>query len=120
MSRKSNWTPGAVNREPGADRDYRSRGLLGPSTRPLDAVLGGIASVVGGIVLLVWGLVILPTLNLPAGIIIGVSSLALLVAGAIALRQGVRRWLWRKRNVAQTGGRYLRPWETTPRSFPGD
>jgi uncharacterized membrane-anchored protein len=77
----------------------------------------GSTAIAGGLVLAIWGLVILPTLNVPAGLIIFISAVALIVAGTITLRLGIRRWMWRKRNIARTGGRYLRAWETTPTVF---
>jgi VIT1/CCC1 family predicted Fe2+/Mn2+ transporter len=114
MARKSNWLPGASGKEPGANRDRYSFGYIGPGATPLQDITTGVFLVVGGavIAILVFGLT--PNLNLGASIVAGAAILILLVGAVYTLQRGGRKWAWRKSHTAQTGGRYLRPWERNP------
>jgi FtsH-binding integral membrane protein len=55
-----------------------------------------------------------PGLNAVAAIIAGVGILVLLGVAIYSLQRGIRRWVWRRGHIAETGGRYLRAWETYP------
>jgi hypothetical protein len=115
MARRARYVVGINDPEPGASRDGAARGGPTPLTRPLDAVIAGTAGIVAAIVVPLWGFASAGSrINAGAATIYVVGALVFLAAGVGVLQLGIRRWLWRKRNVARTGGVYLKPWERTP------
>jgi type IV secretory pathway VirB2 component (pilin) len=115
MARDPSYIVGVNDPEPGASRDNAARGTVSPLTRPLDAVIGGSAGIVVAVVVLVAGFAIIGSrINVPVVVILVVGALAFAASGAWTLAFGIRRWLWRKRNIARTGGVYLKPWERSP------
>jgi hypothetical protein len=112
VTRKSNWLPGADQREPGPEHDLTSYNQVYPGrTRPIVDVISGVVSVVLAAALAIFIFGFVPNLNLVAVLIVGVGMLVFLGVGVFYLQRGGRRWAWRKRHIADTGGRYLRPWE---------
>ncbi len=115
MARNSKYIVGVNDPEPGASRDNNYRGGPTPLTRPLDAVIVGIAGIVAAFVVLIVGFASAgPHINAGAVTVLAVGAFAFLASGVGVLQFGVRRWVWRKRNIARTGGVYLKPWERTP------
>jgi hypothetical protein len=114
MARKSNWLPGESLQEPGAKTDRYSSGYIGPGVTPLQDVTTGVLLFVGACVIAMVVFWVIPQLTLGASIVAGAAILIMLAGATYTLQRGGRRWAWRKKHVAQTGGRYLRPWERNP------
>ena len=112
MVRESNWLPGAEQREPGSEYDLTTYGQAYPGrTRPLTDVVSGVTLFVCAVGLAIFVFGFVPGLNLGAVLIAGFGILAFLGVGIFSLVRGGRRWAWRRSHIAETGGRYLRPWE---------
>ena len=111
MTRKSEWLPGADGIEPGGDRDRDFMGYPMGRLPPLADIISGVVLVVCAIGVGVFMFAAIPSLNLPAAIIGGVGIAVFLGVAVFYFLRGGRRWAWRKSHIAETGGRYLRPWE---------
>lgn len=85
-------------------------------TTPLEDLAS--ATIIGIFAVFVWGVAVyLSGLDggLVPAIFLGLAALVPLGGAVYAARRGIRLWRWRRRNIDQTGGSYVRPWETNPR-----
>jgi hypothetical protein len=122
MTRKSQWLPGQTDRaynEPGLannDKVYNYGTNYGQMRTPLAGFIVSAAYIVMIVVLDVF-LLSMPNLNGPGPVILIVADVVFVGLGIFYFVTALRRLRWRRRNIALTGGRYLRAWERTPRGL---
>jgi hypothetical protein len=125
MARKNTWLPGhgdlgndRSSDEPGYASDRTDAAYWGGASRtPIGDIVTAAALIVAGLVVGYWAFAIEGPLNLGAFLVVTIAILVFAAVAAWRLQRGIRRWRWRRRNVALTGGQYVRAWQRTPTSY---
>jgi ABC-type xylose transport system permease subunit len=122
MTRKNRWLPGdpgfrevQASDEPGWATDRATWNMWRGPTTPLNSLVSAIVLIVVATLIGFWAFALAGPLNLGAFLVATIGILAFLGIAAYSLVRAIRQWSWRRKNVAVTGGRYLRAWQQTPR-----
>jgi ABC-type multidrug transport system fused ATPase/permease subunit len=116
------WLPGdpgfrdaRASDEPGWATDRATWNMWRGPTTPLNSLINAIILIVVAAVVGFWAFALAGPLNLGAFLVATIAILAFLGIAVFNLVRGIRQWSWRRKNIAVTGGRYLRAWQQTPR-----
>lgn len=125
MPRKNTWLPGKAgfghdlaSDEPGRLlRNWEIPALGSRMPTPLGDLIASAVFVVVAAALAYWAWAFAGPLNLPALLIVSGAIVVMLALAVWHLAIAIRRIRWRRKNIAVTGGRYLRAWERTPLTY---